>query len=256
MRQMRILISNDDGIHAPGIEVLADAVAGLGEIDIVAPAQEQSGASHSVTLNHPLRPLPVIRKGREFGLSVSGTPADCVKLAVHHLLPQPPDLIPSGINRGSNAGICVIYSGTISAAAEGAILGIPSIAFSLCSRDEPLHWESAGHAARKVVENVAESGLPGDTMLSVNIPNLPVDQLRGFAVAPMGKSQYIDEFEERIDPRGNKYYWLVGDVHRADSSRRSDLDVLDDGYVALTPIHFDLTDHESLERLNQWKLSL
>lgn len=253
---MRILISNDDGIHAPGIEILADAVADLGDIDIVAPAQEQSGASHSVTLNQPLRPSPVSRKGSPFGLSVNGTPADCVKLAVHHLLPRTPDLILSGINCGSNAGICAIYSGTISAAAEGTILGIPSIAFSLCSHGSPLHWNTAGEVARNIVENFTTSGLPGNTMLNVNIPNLAMDRLRGFSVAPMGKSRYIDEFEERTDPRGEKYYWLVGEVHRSDTSRKSDLDALEEGHVALTPIHFDLTDHHSLDRLNRWELSL
>ena len=262
---MKILLINDDGIEAPGLWAAAEALRKVGELFVVAPEQEQSGVGASLTLHRSvaMRSVPVDQFLKEdvpgvfdvTAYAAEGTPGDCAILALEKLT-GPVDLVVSGINRGSNAGICVIYSGTISAAAEGAILGIPSIAFSLCSHDEPLHWESAGHAARKVVENVAESGLPGDTMLSVNIPNLPVDQLRGFAVAPMGKSQYIDEFEERIDPRGNKYYWLVGDVHRADSSRRSDLDVLDDGYVALTPIHFDLTDHESLERLNQWKLSL
>ena len=252
---MQILISNDDGIHARGIEVLAETIAGLGDVSVVAPEGEQSGSSHSVTLNHPLRPRPFHRGGRVFGQSVNGTPADCVKLAVHHLLDSPPDLILSGINLGANIGICVIYSGTISAAAEGAILGIPSIAFSLATLTAP-HWDTAARVARTVVENVADSGLPPDTMLNVNIPNRPLEEVEGFAVVPMGKSRYIDELEERTDPRGRSYFWLVGELKHNDTRPDTDLDRVRQGYVALTPIHFDLTDHESMERLGRWKLKL
>ncbi len=255
MAGMRILVSNDDGIHAPGIHVLVDSIQGLGDIKVVAPEAERSGCSHSVTLNHPLRPKMVYRETGPFGQSVNGTPADCVKLAVHHLMDPPPDLILSGINQGANTGICVIYSGTISAAAEGAILGIPSIAFSLAVDDEPL-WDTAGHVVRRVVENFAHSGLSPNTLLNVNIPNLPVEDLKGFSVVPMGKSRYIDEFEERTDPRGNRYFWLVGELKHDDHSGNTDFHMVDDGYISLTPIHFDLTHHESLEPLIQWDLAL
>jgi 5'-nucleotidase len=245
---MRILLCNDDGIYAPGIAALAEAVRDLGEIHVVAPEAEQSAVGHAITIAYPLKVKKVRRGGRFFGHAVSGTPADCVKLAVSQLLPEPPDLILSGINLGANTGISVLYSGTVSGASEGIILGIPSIAFSLCTFTDPL-WDTATRVARAIVEAFPGAPLPADALLNVNIPNLPYEALRGVAAVPVGKSHWIEEFDARLDPRGNAYYWMNGALQLYDDHSENDVERVREGFVAVTPLQTDLTHYAALAAL-------
>lgn len=241
---MKILISNDDGIHAPGIGALYNAIRDLGEVHVVAPHAEQSAVGHAITLSNPIKCKPVERDGHFFGYAVGGTPADCVKLAVYGLLPQRPDLVVSGINLGPNAGISVIYSGTVSAATEGTIIGIPSMAISLATFTNPI-WDTPARVARDLVAKLAKRGLPNETLLNVNVPNLPVEQIKGYRVTRMGRSRFVEIFHRRTDPRNNVYYWMDGDMELLGDGEGTDIKALEDGYVSLTPIWFDLT-HEAV----------
>ena len=252
---MRILIANDDGIHAPGILALYEAVKDLGEVHVVAPGEESSAVGHAITLSNPIKTSRVLRNGEFFGYAVGGTPADCVKLAVCALMTEPPDLLISGINLGSNAGISVIYSGTVSAATEGTILDIPSIAISLHTYKDPI-WDTPARIARQLAIKVGEEGLPPDTLLNVNVPNLPYEELKGYAVTRMGRSRFVETFDRRTDPRGNVYYWMDGYLEQLGDIRGTDVEALDQGFVSLTPIWFDLTHNESMARVKKWDLRL
>ena len=243
---MRILLSNDDGIHAPGLRHLREALRGFGDLHVVAPNAEQSAVGHAITLFDPLKVKEVTKDGEFIGHAVVGTPADCVKLAVGDLLPGPPDLVVSGINLGPNTGISCLYSGTVSAASEGTILGFPSVAFSLCTFTDP-HWDTAIRVARGVTRRLLDLGLPPDTVLSVNIPNRPWSEIRGLRPARMGRSRFIERFEKREDPRGNAYYWMDGDLEYLDTDRDSDVALVEEGWVTLTPIGLDLTRHSALD---------
>ena len=247
---MRILLSNDDGIHAPGLAALYDAVKDLGEVHVVAPAGEQSAVGHAITLANIIKARPVERHGKFFGHAVAGTPADCVKLAVYALLPGKPDLVISGINLGPNAGISVIYSGTVSAATEGTILGIPSIAVSLSTFTEP-RWDTAAKYARWAAEEVMRRGLPGETLLNVNVPNVEPDQVKGIRLTRMGRSRFVEVFDRRTDPRGNVYYWMDGAMEMLGDTAGTDVRALEEHCVSVTPIWFDLTHHAVLEQF-QW----
>jgi 5'-nucleotidase len=244
---MRILICNDDGIYAPGISVLHKAVESLGERHVIAPDVERSAAGHAITLADPIKSMPVEKKGEFFGYGIGGTPADCIKLAVCAILRDtPPDLVLSGINLGSNTGISVIYSGTVSAATEGVVLGIPGIAFSLCTFKDP-EWETAGRITREITEQIIAKPLPPGVLLNVNIPNLPYEKLKGIKVTRMGRSRFIEKFYKRLDPRGRTYYWLDGSLEVHDEGDDIDIHAVRDGYVSLTPIHFDLTAYDYLK---------
>ncbi|AKJ64736.1 5'/3'-nucleotidase SurE [Kiritimatiella glycovorans] len=245
---MNILLCNDDGIHAPGLRLLRDTAREYGEVSVVAPEYERSAAGHSITLADPLRTKEIYHGDDFFGWAVSGTPADCVKLAVCALLDEPPDIVLSGVNLGSNTGISVLYSGTVSAATEGVILGIPGIAFSLCTYETP-HWETAAGVVRRVLDRFLHNGLRPGSLLNVNIPNLPHGELRGMKPAGMGKSRFVEKFHKRTDPQGNTYYWLDGELEILDRTDDIDIRVVGEGYVALTPIHFDLTDRDWLDHL-------
>lgn len=251
----RILISNDDGIYAPGIMALYEALKGLGEIFVVAPESERSAMGHAITLADPIKIKKIQRTGAFEGYAVVGTPADCVKLAVNCLLDQKPDLVVSGINIGPNAGISVIYSGTVSAATEGTILGIPSIAVSLASYTNPL-WETAGFVARRMAQEVLKRGLPEDTLLNVNVPNIPKEDLKGFAVTRMGRSRFVEVFHPRTTPRGDTYYWMDGELRMLGDASGTDFEALDNGYVSLTPIWFDLTNQSAMSVFKEWNLQL
>jgi 5'-nucleotidase len=247
---MRILLCNDDGIQAPGIHTLHNAIRDLGHLTVVAPSGERSAASHGITLTKPLRTRPWPSAAEPFGTAVSGTPADCVKLAVSLLLDPKPDLILSGINLGPNAGISVLYSGTVSAAAEGPIMGIPSIALSLDTFTDP-NWDTAARVSRALVQQVIAGRLsiaPG-IFWNVNIPNLPYDQLAGLRVTRMGSSRFIEKYEERLDPWGNPYYWMAGELYENGDMSGTDLEALRQSYVSLSPIGLDRTDHASIETL-------
>jgi len=252
---MRILLSNDDGIYAEGIMALHRAVRDLGEVVVVAPHAEQSAVGHAITISDPIKIKTIRRENGFEGYAVVGTPADCVKLAVSVLLDKPPDLVISGINLGPNAGISVIYSGTVSAATEGTILGIPSMAVSVDTLVDPL-WETAERVARRLAQEILKRGLPPGTLLNVNVPNRPVSDLKGFAVTRMGRSRFVEVFHQRVTPRGDTYYWLDGELHQLGDIDGTDFQALDQGYVSLTPIGFDLTSHAFLPELRQWNLGL
>ena len=250
--RMKILISNDDGIHAPGIEVLHKALTGIGDLHVIAPDTERSATGHAITIFDPIRTMPVEKNGSHFGTAVDGTPADCVKLAVSFLhKDNPPDLVVSGINFGSNTGISVLYSGTVSAASEAAVLGIPAIAFSLCTFENP-HWETAAHVVKEVVNKFTKNPLPNGTVLNVNIPNIPRDELKGMKAACMGRSRFIEKFSEHRDPRGNHYYWLDGEHTLVADNEKTDVRIVEAGYVSLTPIHIDLTAHHAMKHVADW----
>lgn len=249
----RILVSNDDGIDAPGIHALAEALADVGEVTVVAPEREQSAASHSLTLHKPLR---VYERG-ERRYAVSGTPTDSICMAVHQLMDQPPDIIVSGINRGANLGDDVTYSGTVSAAMEGTLLQIPSIAIS------QLFWQDSGFAAASrfaaeltrtvLARQDAGNGLPPDTLLNVNVPDLPLEEIKGMRWTVQGKRRFTEDLViENTDPRGRKYYWVGGTDLEWEGNPNSDYSAVCDGYVSVTPVHLDLTNHQALKSLSQW----
>lgn len=250
--RMKILLSNDDGIHAPGLSALREALRGLAEVHVVAPEAERSAVGHAITIYNPLKTKKIYKSGEFFGHAVDGTPADCVKLALSALLPEPPDLVVSGINLGPNAGISVLYSGTVSAATEGTILGIPSMAISMCTFKDPI-WETAQHVAREMVMRLQSDGLPQDTLLNVNVPNVPLSELKGTRITRMGRSRYIETFEERSDPRGNLYYWMDGEMALLEDPADTDLQALEEGYVSLSPLGFDLTRHTALPHFEKWR---
>ncbi len=243
----RILLANDDGIQAPGLRVLLGAVAELAEVWVVAPDREQSATSHSISLHRPLRMRQIAE--REF--SVDGTPTDCVYLGLHHVMPEPPALVVSGINDGPNLGNDVIYSGTVSAAMEGALFGYPAVAISLCLPDVrtgpsvAADFETAGEIAREVVRSVLGQPLPAGTVLNVNVPRGPRSHIRGIKLARLGYTDWADAVDERRDPRGKPYYWIGGERTGHDEIADSDNNAIAGGYVSLTPIHYDITDYRS-----------
>ena len=248
---MRILLTNDDGIHAPGLAALREAAAGLGDVTVVAPDIERSGVAHSITLAHPLRIRKVSRGGELLGYGVNGAPADCVKLGCDQVLGGRPDLLLSGIILGPNAAFYILYSGTVAGAIEGAVLGIPSVALSLAEVDEPDFAEAAA-IARDLVGRLPGDGLDPRTVLNVNIPGLPRTQIRGVRVTHQSRTGYDDYYEKRTDPWGRDYYWITGELQR-DFEREpdSDLRALRDGYVSITPLHFDLTHYEAIAALRE-----
>lgn len=264
--KLKILICNDDGFHAPGLVALYNAVAGLGDIMVAAPATEQSGTAHAVTVSNPIKIKKQKFHGEIEGYSVTGTPADCVKIAISVLLEGKPDLIISGINFGPNVGISVVYSGTVSAAGEGTLLDIPSMAVSLDAVANPC-WETAGHIAARMAAEILRNGLPPATMLNVNVPNLPLGEIKGLAVTRVGKSRFAEVFHRRTMPRGGDYYWLDGDLEALEdvngpgfakgfAEARTDIEAVKKGYVSVTPVSFDLTNHTALAEITKWGLRL
>jgi 5'-nucleotidase len=240
-----ILVSNDDGIHSEGLIALAEALRGLGEVVVVAPDREQSAVSHSLTLHRPLRVHPA-GPGRH---AVDGTPTDCVNLAVNGILPRRPALVVSGINKGANLGDDVTYSGTVSAAMEGTLLGIPSVAVSLLGRNEFDFTAAAAFAAR-LAAWVLRSRLPADTLLNVNVPALGDGVVpRGFALTRMGRRRYGDAIVEKVDPRGRKYYWIGGEELDFVDEEGTDFHAVKSGLISVTPIHLDLTNYRSFDAL-------
>lgn len=246
-----ILVTNDDGIAAEGLRTLADAMRPLGEVTIIAPDREQSATSHSLTLHRPLR----LRQAGPGILSVDGTPTDCVLLGVHGFLEEPPTLIVSGINHGPNMGNDVLYSGTVSAASEGAFLGIPSIAFSLATW-EPTDFAPAGRIAGALVRMLLKRGLTPGLCLNVNIPALPDAEIRGIRVARLGRRVFHDVIVKKTDPRGKSYYWIGGENPTWDPDEASDFHAVSNGYVAVTPLSFELTDYKAIVELETMGLSI
>jgi len=243
----RILVSNDDGVHSEGLYVLTEALSGLGEVFVVAPDREQSAASHALSLYSPLR-VEEIHPGI---YSVDGTPTDCVNLAVNGLLKDKrPDLIVSGINKGGNLGDDITYSGTVSAAIEGTLLGIPSVAVSLATRNS-FKFQTAAHYSFEIAKYVLQYGLPEGVLLNVNIPNLSIEEVKGIKVTTQGKRVYGEPIVEKVDPRGRKYYWIGGDELGFLEIESSDIVAVHEGYISVTPIKLDLTDYGFLEILRK-----
>lgn len=246
------LLTNDDGIYAPGIKALAQVLKDMADIYIAAPDRERSGTGHAITFFHPImvRKTRAIEEAKEAWI-VEGTPVDCVKLAVSALLPEPPDLVISGINRGPNLGTDVLYSGTVSAAVEGVIMGVPSVAVSLTSYSEDNDYSFAARFTKAVCRQIARDAVAKDTILNINVPALPRDKIKGLRITKLGTRRYENTFEERMDPRGNTYYWLKGDVVDEEQEKDSDVAAVNEGYISLTPIHFDLTDYRLIEEFRK-----
>jgi 5'-nucleotidase len=253
---MRILLTNDDGIYAPGLEALHEALLTLGSVEVVAPSVEQSGVSHSITYLEPLLAHDVFRHGKLFGHAVRGSPADCVKLAMLQICDTPPDLVVSGINAGANTGINVLYSGTVAGAIEGAFFGITSIAVSLTSSDNPDYRKAASLATRLIEQILTTERGPG-ALWNVNFPESRPEWPIGVKIVPMGLGRYGEAMERRIDPRGRPYFWtmtVAGKEHKLEPG--TDVEAVAEGYVTLTPLHFDLTDRRRLAEsaLRTWRL--
>ncbi|MES0396605.1 MAG: 5'/3'-nucleotidase SurE [Syntrophobacteria bacterium] len=248
---MRILLTNDDGIYAKGIEVLHEHLSKDHDVVVVAPETEQSAVGHAITLTDPLRVKSINRNGAFFGYAVKGTPADCVKLAINELMNPPPDLVVSGINLGANVGINVIYSGTVSAATEGTILGVPAIAVSINTFSDP-DFRPAARFARLLVRQVKEHGLPPHTSLNVNVPAISESKIRGVRVTRQGVTRFVEKFDRRIDPRENVYYWQCGSTPPLEEDGDTDASALANDCISITPIQHDLTNYDFLESLRSW----
>lgn len=252
---MRILISNDDGINADGINALRESLEKLEiitEIYVAAPDRERSAIGHGITMHRPLRVKEISYPGNKSkGWSVDGTPADCVKLALEDLLPAPPVLVVAGINQGSNLGTDVLYSGTVSAAVEGVVNGFPAVAFSLTSFKKHDFTEAAAFAARLVPVVLAEGMEPG-TLINVNVPP---GKPRGIKVTRLGQRRYINIFDKRTDPRGRDYYWMAGEpLELDDNAPDTDVAACREGYIAVTPVKIDLTQHDFIARVKNWRI--
>jgi len=242
---MDILVSNDDGVEAAGIIVLAKAMKKLGSVVVSAPMNEQSAKSHSLTMREPVR---VVRRP-EGWYGVGGTPADSVYMALHHLCSSPPDWVVSGINAGGNLGDDVVYSGTVAAAREAALNGIPSLAVSLVIAGDTPHWETAAEISTRVIEMMSAEKLPKGTFLNLNIPDRPLSDVVGLAVTSLGNRHYKSEVDRRQDPRGHAYYWIGGPPDGFSGSEHSDGVMLNEGWATLTPLKVDTTDYASMDRL-------
>jgi 5'-nucleotidase len=241
-----LLLTNDDGVHATGLRALARALADLGDVWVVAPEREQSACGHALTLHRPLR----VVETRERWFAVNGTPSDCVNLGVLGFLPEPPVLVVSGINHGSNLGDDVTYSGTVSAAMEGTLLGVPSIAMSLVDGGD---FDAAGEVARLVAMRVLVEGLPRKTLLNVNVPaGLP----RGVRLTRLGHRVYSEKIVEQADPRGRTHYWIGAGAPRWEALEGTDMGAVHEGYTALTPLHLDLTNPRALAQMADWERAL
>jgi 5'-nucleotidase len=250
---MEILITNDDGIYAEGIAALAAALKKLGNVTVVAPDTQRSAVGHAITIVDPLRVREARRNGKFFGYATSGTPADCVKLAIKTLMKKRPDLVVSGINLGANTGYNILYSGTVSGATEGALLGIPSLAVSLATFIKP-DFSSAAAFSAKIAAAMKKRRLPAGTLLNVNVPAIPASKIKGARVTNQSHTSFNDWFDMRKDPRGQTYYWMAGDFKPKDPDASSDLNAVKAGYISITPIQFDLTDYKFITELENWKI--
>lgn len=253
---MQILLANDDGIHAPGLRALRDALLDLGDVQVVAPLMEQSGVSHRITYLHPIMVREVREEGEHFGWAVDGSPADCVKMGVLEFCPRRPNLIVSGINSGANVGINVLYSGTVAAAIEGAFFGITSIAVSL-SQGTPPDYAAAAQRAVRLIGQVRQRVPSPGSLWNINFPDSSDEGPRGVRICPMGVRRHTDTIEKRIDPRGRPYYWSGLDpIGNHELEPGTDVKELREGFVTMTPLHFDLTAAEVLGRLSSLSWTL
>ena len=244
---MRILVSNDDGYTAAGIEALYEALQGLGELTVIAPETNCSGASNSLTLINPLR----VQQLENGFLSVNGTPTDCVHLAISQLLDFTPDLVVAGINHGANLGDDVLYSGTVAAATEGRHLGLPAIAVSLAGRDEQ-HFATAAHVTVQVIQKLKSHPLPADQILNINVPAIPLTELKGIQVTRLGRRHKAETMTSTTDPWGRKIYWYGSLGPELDAGEGTDFYAIANGYASITPLHVDMSAYKSMETLANW----
>jgi len=248
--QPKILVTNDDGILSEGITLLAKALREIGDVFVVAPDREKTAIAHSITLHRPLR----MEKMRKNVYSVDGTPADCVHLGVNVILPKKPQLVVSGINKGGNLGDDVTYSGTVSAAFEGTLLGIPSFAISLVSRSH-FKFRTAAQFALKVARHIIKNGLPKDTLLNINVPNMDEKEIKSYKITQQGRWTHDGSgVIEKVDPRGRKYYWIGEGPLVFDQRGDTDFEAVSDSHISITPLHLDLTNYSSIRQLKKWKL--
>jgi 5'-nucleotidase len=247
-----ILITNDDSIQAKGIANLVEAMRPLGDLLVVAPDKPQSGMGHAITINNPLRLKKIsIFEGIE-SYTCSGTPVDCVKLAIYEIIKARPTLLVSGINHGSNAATNVLYSGTMSAAVEGAIEGIPSIGFSLLDHHSEADFEAAAHFASEISKRALSEGIQKGVCLNVNIPKGKREEINGVKICRQGRAFWEDSFDKRTDPFGGDYFWLTGDFNSTDKGEDTDMWALENNFVSIVPTQFDMTAHHLISSLNEW----
>jgi 5'-nucleotidase len=252
-----ILVTNDDGYNAPGINHLIEFVKEIAEVVVVAPDSPQSGMGHAITIDSTLEVHRLNLDGAYKGLqaySTSGTPADCVKLALHEILDRKPDLVVSGINHGANSSINVIYSGTMSAAIEAGVEGIAAIGFSLLDYSWSANFEACKNVVQTLVKEALDKGIPSGTVLNVNIPKTDGAAVKGMRVCRQAKANWKERFDKRVSPTGKEYYWLTGDFILLDEGEDTDIAALEAGYVSIVPTQFDLTAHHSMAHINSWKI--
>ncbi len=245
---MHIMVTNDDGIHAPGIRALASALRVLGDVIVVAPDRERSAVGHALTLNSPLRVFEL----HDGFYAVDGTPTDCVNMGIHSLLPFHPDLVVSGINHGANLGDDVTYSGTVAAAIEATLMGLPAIAVSLATLGRDGYFSVAADVAVRVARQVMANGLPEDTFLNVNVPNCPAEELNSPLITRQGKRSFVGSVVGKTDPRGRKYYWIGSGEADFNDYEGTDFHAINRNHVSITPLHLDLTNYESMKVISAW----
>jgi len=253
MKRPLILVTNDDGINAPGIRTLVSVIKDIGDVIVVAPDSPQSGMGHAITINSTLHSSRITPKNSEIiEYSCSGTPADCVKLAINELMPRKPDLCVSGINHGSNSSINVIYSGTMSAAIEAGIEGVPAIGFSLLDYSWNADFSHSKDFIRKITLNALNNGIPKGVVLNVNIPAVKKSDVKGVKICRQAKAYWVEEFDKRKNPLGQEYYWLTGKFVNKDQGEDTDEWALKNNYISIVPVEFDLTAHHAIQGLNEW----
>ncbi|HUW14107.1 MAG TPA: 5'/3'-nucleotidase SurE [Anaerolineae bacterium] len=252
----QILVSNDDGVQAPGLLALKQALESLGEVTVIAPERGWSAAGHTKTMHKPLRIWQVELADGSAAYTSSGTPSDCVALAVMEAIPVQPDLVVSGINSGANMGHDITYSGTVAAAMEGVIAELPAMAVSLDTSDEAADYGYAAHVAALLARQLLERGLPRQVLLNVNVPDLPPEEIKGIRITRLGQRVYRDVLVVRSDPRGRPYYWVGGDRPLGVAEDGTDVGALAEGYVSVTPLFMDMTAHHLLDEMRGWNLTL
>ena len=253
MKRPLILVTNDDGINAPGIRTLISVIKDIGDVIVVAPDSPQSGMGHAITINSTLHSSRITPKNSEIiEYSCSGTPADCVKLAINELMPRKPDLCVSGINHGSNSSINVIYSGTMSAAIEAGIEGVPAIGFSLLDYSWNADFSQSKDFIRKITLSALNNGIPKGVVLNVNIPAVKKSDIKGVKICRQAKAYWVEEFDKRKNPLGQEYYWLTGKFVNKDQGEDTDEWALKNNYISIVPVEFDLTAHHAIQGLNEW----
>ena len=253
MKRPLILVTNDDGINAPGIRTLISVIKDIGDVIVVAPDSPKSGMGHAITINSTLHSSRITPKNSEIiEYSCSGTPADCVKLAINELMPRKPDLCVSGINHGSNSSINVIYSGTMSAAIEAGIEGVPAIGFSLLDYSWNADFSQSKDYIRKITLNALNNGIPKGVVLNVNIPAVKKSDIKGVKICRQAKAYWVEEFDKRKNPLGQEYYWLTGKFVNKDQGEDTDEWALKNNYISIVPVEFDLTAHHAIQGLNEW----